>query len=248
MAIPQFLSLSLLPSTKALQKRGKAVNTLGLHSRLKRGTQILHSELDNLPSLRRLLEPRLTPGHYFLALQGFHALVQPYEKALQASPGWLEGCSVWRTFLRAHLLEKDLNCLAQRPELISLNFKLPFVTSKVPSLSEIRPIQSLAIAYVLFGSTLGGLSIARMVGRTLSSYGINSQFGISYFSSSGPETLAHWRTFAEFLDAIGNTLSEIQKQEIVTFAQEFFQIWTHHFKTWPFEDEHLLTCALGTSV
>ncbi len=85
-------------------------------------------------------------------------------------------------------------------------------------------MEALGAAYVMEGSALGGLVLARRVAEAIP--GATTH----YLTLRGPETRAHWRAFMERLGAEGDAASEAERARATAFARETFQAYSRAFE------------------
>ncbi len=188
-----------------------------LRETLRRTTKDAHRRLDHHPLMAPLVHTQLRLSHYVLVLQilhELHALLNvPLDKAMQVH----RLNHLYSPSPRIEWLEKDLADLGLRP----------FHTLRAPDL----PIQVMldspaaivGTLYVIEGSTLGGLVIARQL-RTL--IGVTPELGGRFFHGHGEGTLERWEAFWRFADLVCgsdefNTAS-IAAQETFAYVGRFF--------------------------
>ncbi|MGC3945114.1 MAG: biliverdin-producing heme oxygenase [Chryseolinea sp.] len=86
-----------------------------------------------------------------------------------------------------------------------------------PIVPEVDSFSSaLGAMYVLEGSTLGGQIIAKMLKQQL---GKDSDEGLTFFLSYGPQTAAMWNRFKSYLD---KPFDDRERTEVVRGAKETF--------------------------
>lgn len=148
------------------------VSSLATH--LREATQAAHRRLDHHPLLTELLSPTLTRevyGQSLAALYGAHGAVE----------------SVLADFAPAALLPPRLPGLAA--DLAALGVVPRPLTVAVPQPGNAA--EQLGMLYVIEGSNLGGLVIARQLARHLPASAPRSFFG-------GSEGLPRWQRFWTF--------------------------------------------------
>lgn len=213
-----------------------------MHALLRQRTAMLHSALDVVPFLSRLLSPELTLEHYGRVLVAFQRFLGPLEQELRSFWGAAELLARvpqmperWR----AGSLENDICCVEQsifeQGEEASRSWafwreadaKVPVpIQRKVASLEE-----AFGLLYVFEGSTLGGSVIAS---RVQGSLGLCTTSGLAYFGGRGPWAREAWKSFLESLDAFQCEMPEGEEraqrqQAVVAKACETFQALTVFF-------------------
>lgn len=154
---------------------------MSLHARLRRDTHEAHLRVE---AAFRLEEGLASRAAYAGLLRRLHAFHRAFEDSALPHLGGTPFESVGG---RARDIEADLSALGEptarvRPE--------PLVLAGRP--------EAVGAAYVVEGSLLGGLVIARTVERRL---GLGPQAGASFFAGHGRATASRWRGFCEALDA-----------------------------------------------
>jgi hypothetical protein len=95
------------------------------------------------------------------------------------------------------------------------------------------PIVLLGYLYVLEGSTLGGLVLRQQVAQKFS---LSGSDGLTYLSSYGKATNAHWKVFTERLNNVA--ISEAEQDRVIVAALEAFKGVGHIVEAlYPFEPE-----------
>jgi heme oxygenase len=167
--------------------------------RLREETANDHAALEGALAL---LAPPLARERFVAALQGFHrfhAAWEPKVAALIDRPDLLAA----RT--RLALIEADLAALDAAP-----------ADGPAPDLDALRgAAEGWGSLYVMEGSTLGGLVIA----KALRDAPWAPAAGLAYFHAHGRETAAVWRETCAALEAAGETLDP---ERIVAGARATF--------------------------
>lgn len=152
---------------------------MSLSQRLRAETRDAHDRIEAAFDLEASLASR---ERYGLLLQRLLAFHDRFER--EAAPH-LRATPLARFLVRAGQLRADLGVLGL-PE-----------GPPVAALGLLRLPDALGAAYVVEGSTLGGVLIAREAERRL---GIGAGEGGSFFAGHGRETAATWRGFTAALD------------------------------------------------
>lgn len=169
---------------------------------LRSRTATLHRELDaSLP-----FGPGLTLGRYERFLHATHEVVVDLEPSL---PDWGEPS----TLPRSELLARDL---------ATLTGKATSSPSPRSHGNEARPTASGAwgLAYVMEGSSLGGLVLAPRVEASL---GLGRGEGTAYFRFRGERTREAWSRFLVRLDHHDGELDARTRDEIADGAEWAFR-------------------------
>ncbi len=99
-------------------------------------------------------------------------------------------------------------------------------TNNLPTINNF--VQALGALYVLEGSTLGGMIIAKMLKSKNGLHITNEQ--LTFFNGYGEKTMAMWNSFKQTLNDTITTEAEIQ--EVVTTANQTFEklkLWIEKF-------------------
>ncbi len=155
---------------------------------------------DRHTALERLLQltPPLSHRRYLDTLLGFELFLSSWEPRIDAAlPADLRPWFASRS--RRGLLRLDLDHLD--PARVTKR-KSGEVCERAVSAIELPSIAAtFGAMYVLEGSALGGLIIARMARATL---GLDTRNGLAYFSGVDQHTAAHWKAFQRlFEDQVG---------------------------------------------
>lgn len=174
---------------------------MNLLSLLRERTRSQHARLDAAIDFH---EYRITPARYGAFLRGVLAVVTPLEDALAEWPVTPDGPS------RTARLRSDLARLGIPQAVDSARVRRP------RSLAE-----AYGCAYVLEGSALGGLVLARTVEESLA-----GDFPTSYLRLRGPDTARAWREWLDSLDAYAATASKDDADAACDMACATFDAYT----------------------
>ncbi len=159
-----------------------------------------------------LMSPTLSRETYAATLACLYPLLSGWEDwSAGHAPADLRALVAGRK--RAPLLERDLVRLG-----MSLPEVKPFGSAAIPGLAAADRAAFLGAMYVMEGSTLGGLYIARHVEPLL---GLSAECGTAYFRGYGEQTGEQWRSFQALLTAI----PDIQTEIAVAAARAMFQVF-----------------------
>lgn len=180
----------------------------GLLEKLRAATRPLHAQLDESSSLTRLLDPRITRAQYLATLQALYGLVLPLErKLLRELPVWR---SSYQFVARSPCLREDIEALGGAPVMTSR-------AGVVPDLQSVA--EWFGMAYVLEGSRLGGLVLAKRLRGTL---GLENNEGLAYFSSCGENVRTTWQGF---LEELGAQEEDLPAEEVLEKATATFSVF-----------------------
>lgn len=150
-------------------------------------------------------------AHYGRALQAFESFLTQWEPLVSGAlpvslQHWAEGLR------RLPLARRDMAVLA-----------LPLRRDIAIDLALPDEAAALGSMYVLEGSTLGGVVIARRLRRQ---HGIEAHNGGAYFAGWGAATASNWRRFGQVLETrIGTDAAARQRAALA--AAETFSALTH---------------------
>ena len=188
----------------------------GVMVRLKQSTAPLHDTLEDLPAMRRLVDPELTRGDYQELLRRFHrANVACEQHLLGRAPVWEDRGYDWSSRLvKTTWLEADLRHLdpAFQPT--------PFIADPgfAPYAGE-GLARVVGCLYVLEGSTLGSRLIVRLLDQAhrRPAAGANR-----FFQGYGPATGERWSSLGRDLEAsLGG--DEAALEQAIRAAGETYQ-------------------------
>ena len=158
-----------------------------LLDRLKRETRADH---DRIEADLDLLRPNLSLADYVGLLQRYHAFFRRWEPRVGALVG---DEAFFGPRRKLGLLADDLDQRGAKPSTL---------TAPVPALAS--RAEAMGSLYVLEGSTMGGLVIARHIEGVLGLRGP----GARYFSNYGRDAAERWRTFRAALADISRPEDE----------------------------------------
>lgn len=180
--------------------------------KLRQATEADHRAVeDAVPLLRK----GLSIARYVQCLVQIYGIVAAWEEcALQVAPSWLQSALIARQ--RKPLLELDLAWFGQTPP----GQIQPGQTGKDnqrPTLPAMNNLPSLlGTMYVMEGSTLGGIFIARHVEAALN---LSEGRGNSYFRGNGNRTGPMWN---EFCGVLQQRIPDDQTDAVVVSAKAMF--------------------------
>jgi heme oxygenase (biliverdin-IX-beta and delta-forming) len=177
---------------------------LDLLTLLRERTRDRHARLDAAIDFRA---NDITTGRYAAFLRGVLAVVTPLEPAIASCLGAPTGRS------RAERVRADLATLRASTE-------ITYVPLRTPQ----NVAEAYGCAYVLEGSTLGGLVLARAVEATLGPTGPTS-----YLRLRGADTPRAWKSFIERLGAFGATATAGQMNAACDIACATFDAYAVSF-------------------
>ncbi len=176
---------------------------VSLRDVLARATSHLHERLDR--ALGEALKDR-----YALA-----AFLRATDAALTSVGPSLVASGVWRisdAALRKRAIELDLEALGTQATTVARRSSA-FAPSTIA--------ESYGCAYVVEGSALGGLALAKQLaprlGLTLGA--------MRYLTLRGPDTLPKWRAFLSELEAFGGRAGERERRSAATAARSTFELY-----------------------
>jgi len=173
---------------------------------LRSATRAAHRELDGGLSLRA---GTVTIERYIAFLQGVLLVVEPLEQRLSQK--------TLSTPRRAELLRADLSALGAQD-----SFATP------PGLPALDSRAAVAGAtYVLEGSSLGGVVLAREIGEGLELEGR----ALGYLTLYGDRVGEHWREVVAELEAWGRLATFPERAECCKTARAVFEAFTLALRT-----------------
>jgi len=183
--------------------------TPALLDRLRTETSALHEQLE---AILQLGAGPITAPRYVRFLRVMQAVTPQVESRIAAVPGWLELMPYARQRRRAARIERDLAVVS------GASLGAPELCCQLPEIEQ--PSQAFGASYVLEGSSLGGVVIARTLGPAL---GLSAEHGLSFVCAYGPQLREYWRAFTQAIEhwAQGATVSE--QDLTVTTAQATFR-------------------------
>jgi heme oxygenase len=179
--------------------------TSPLSDHLKVYTQSAHQQLEK--KLVMKMKQVNTPAGYIKLLGLFYTYYHALEKNLQP-------------YLNIPDASERRKADAILADIKALGGELPGISHNVPQPMVNNYAQALGAAYVLEGSTLGGIIIAKMISKQL---GIPAATGFSFFSGYGDATVEMWNKFRNFLNALPTAqhfaAAEAAKNTFLTFNE-----------------------------
>lgn len=175
----------------------------GISAYLKSYTHIEHQSLEKL-LVRRMKQVRSTTD-YIRLLGLFYYYYHALESAMAP---WLDIPDALSRRKSASILE-DIEALGGVLPETDLRPEVPPISGRAAALGA---------AYVLEGSTLGGIIIAGMISGQLQ---MQAEKGFSFFNGYGASTGEMWKKFREYLDNLGENdrhpAAETAKNTFLTF-------------------------------
>jgi heme oxygenase len=147
----------------------------------------------------------------FETIEGYAAFLNASRSAIAAIEADLARFG-WGEAIRASAIEADLRALGAR------------VLERRAEFTLVTEADACGAAYVLEGSALGGLSLAKLV---------QSRLGVScthYLRLRAANTMNHWQTFVDRLDDWGDRASEQERARATQAAQKTFDLYRHWFR------------------
>lgn len=170
-------------------------------TRLRDDTRALHREIESVTGFD---SPDLTLARYVRLLARFHGIVKPLEDRLGAS---LADEGFFAPRRKTPWLRKDLAHFGVDADRLPVAERLPPVEGPA----------ALGVMYVLEGSTLGGMVIARLLEQR---FGLTPETGAAYLQSYGTATGPMWQTFRARLGAASGPAADVA---ILAAAAETFR-------------------------
>lgn len=160
---------------------------MSLHLRLRTDTRDAHDRIEAAFDLAASLASRAAYAGLLRRLHAFH-------RAFEAAAGpHLAGTAVGRHLGREALLRRDLAALGTEPD------------ADGPGLAYPGRPEAIGAAYVVEGSMLGGVVIAREVERSL---GLGPGTGNAFFAGHGRDTARTWKAFCAEIDRLGDPATD----------------------------------------
>jgi heme oxygenase len=148
--------------------------------RLKTETAAAHARIEQAFDLEARTQSLVAYRDLLARLYGFHAAWEPRAEAILADPGF------FRQRRKVEHLKRDLRKLGMTRQAMGA------LALCEPTVSMQTPAEALGSMYVIEGSTLGGVIIARRVERSL---GLGGNSGCSYFRCYGGQVGTMWTAF-----------------------------------------------------
>lgn len=174
-------------------------------TRFKQATEELHKEVEAENLARFIMEHSMErPTYELLLLQNYAA----YKSTETAICGWISGYQV----SKYQLIGKDLDTLGIERPTVGFDFDC---TSSA---------EAYGAAYVVEGSALGGLVLAKHIKKCPALSGIENH----HFFNGDKENIDQWKTFKERLEA--QDFSENEIQEAIEKAKDTFRFFQKIFR------------------
>jgi heme oxygenase (biliverdin-IX-beta and delta-forming) len=215
-SIYTFLS-SIIVIASMEESRSTLQSTLesqSLRQRIKRATQSIHDKLDTDPAGLKLMSPDANRSDYAFFLARTLGFLKPIEAKLLSSEVATLALPYWRsTEIRSPRIESDLRSLGvSQGEIDSLP-----TTERTPNIVTAGHL--MGVSYVIEGSMMGGLVMAKPVRKTLEL----DPTSMSFFLPSEPkEIVKKFESFAEALDSFAKC--DCDEKEAMEAATETFRL------------------------
>jgi heme oxygenase len=191
-----------------------------LLTQLREATRTEHAQLDHSLDFR---PERLTRQRYLDFLAASLRVLAPLEDALEQVAEYGALVQDLGQRRRQGLLREDLLALGVG------NGADPALDVPKPDAPMVEDVsQAFGVGYVLEGSTLGGVHLARVVRPALTG---DSDLGLRYFTAHGPATGAMWKRYTSVLDAFGETQGQAQRERTLQAARNTFAAFRCAFAT-----------------
>lgn len=181
--------------------------------RLRNTTAQSHTNLEELPVSKSIMNPEVTYAEYALYLTLMHDVVKDTEQNIY--PLISDIVPGLEDYRKTGFIESDLATLGKKK------------SGFVPVISEGREITTafaLGIVYVIEGSSLGGRVILKNINDAL---GHDADNGAKYFAGYGNTTGSHWKNFLNILT--GYEAENNCGEEIIAGADYAFTTIAKHF-------------------
>lgn len=176
-----------------------------LRDRIYSVTKPVHDRLDSDPDSVRAIQPTATREDFVHLLRRTYGFVKPVEDALVASQAVLAPFFAFEP--RAHIVLKDLQALGSPSDTLPV----------MPTAPVVETIgHAMGVAYVLEGSKMGGLVIAKQVSRFL---GVHSDF---FLPGEPKQVVKDFQAFCNVLD--GFARCECDERDALDAALETFTL------------------------
>lgn len=173
-----------MPGEVWVNEKSAAVSLLAL---LRATTREAHHRIDHHPMLEPLLRPELSLAHYGFVLGTFFDLYCSLQPEIAVAVKRFG--SGYELADRLAWLGSDLAYLAGRGCVVTTG------TNDFPATPIASPADLIGTLYVVEGSALGGLVIARHLQTSL---GVDDKAGAKFFNGRGEETGLYWNRFQQF--------------------------------------------------
>jgi heme oxygenase len=175
---------------------------------LRSATASRHAALDEASYILR--PACVTTAHYVAFLRCMLAIVRPLEERVHALAGFVELVPDLQLRRRAWHLAADLQAIGATdvPRLDAANLPAIETTS-----------QAFGCGYVLEGSSLGGVVLARTLGPALQ---LSASNGLSYWSAYGDQVGPMWLRFVSALEGWARNVTAVEREAVVESARATF--------------------------
>jgi len=185
-----------------------AVNSL--RQRLREQTHPLHIKVDSHPLMRTLCSPELTRDVYTVVLRAMDEALSQLEPLLAVAP-WSPDVVPPPPFTpRRVALQRDLLTLSANG-----------APAGEPGGAPLSLETYVGVRYVLDGARMGGLVLAKHVGRLL-----GTQVPTEFFRGEGERTGPSWAAFTAWADAAG---THLDFPVAACAAEQSFQVFLQSF-------------------
>ncbi|MES1147162.1 MAG: biliverdin-producing heme oxygenase [bacterium] len=186
------------------------MNDLSLRERIYTLTKPLHDRLDNDPASLRIMSSDVTLAEYTALLQRTYGFMKPLEDLLFSAPV--------DTLLRPVLGVREKRAFALGDDLVALSSAPTGLMSGLPTIERLG--HAMGVVYVIEGSQMGGLVMAKQISRVL---GLNRETGLKFFLLSDPKTtVKQFQEFVARLDIFAKC--ECDERDAIEAASETFRL------------------------
>lgn len=175
---------------------------------LRARTAIHHTEIEQTPLLKHVLQETITIEMYLELLKKFWGFYYPVEQAFKKVP---EFAFYFPKRAKLPLIIQDLSVFGLADNEL---FSLP-ICQNIPAIDTKE--QGIGCFYVIEGATLGGQVINKILARTLR---ITDKTGSAYFSGYGKQSKDMWKSTCEIINSV--VYDKIEKENIIQAATDFF--------------------------
>ncbi len=177
---------------------------------LRARTHAVHAALEELPLLRRLMSPQVQPEDYRLVLRAFYRAYLPLCEHLRRSLGPWAHAQLAPQQLVALLREDVRHLPGDLPE--------PLAAACLPALATAD--EALGAWYVLEGSAMGGVIVARHLQRCL-----QGELPMAYMARRKSDSDQRWRQFeAHFMECLS---SGARIEAVIRGAEAAYALTAH---------------------
>jgi heme oxygenase len=183
-------------------------DAITLREALRSATRDVHERLHGHPGLAAVQDETITREHYVQLLGRLYGFYTAFETAAGLSP------------IRSQWLEVDLTAFGVSP---SRRAELPRCRG-LPNLAT--PEAVLGALYVVEGSALGGVALARRLDGLVGEGGLD---GRRFFSGRQAETGAAWR---DYLHRLSASRGRTNRETIISTANATFAVFERWLAGW----------------